>query len=306
MNPGIYIISGGGFSVGNSANVNGVGVMIYNTGSNFPNTGGTFGAISFGSSGKINLSAPTTGPYAGILIFQSRDNTRALSLNASSAVGVNGTVYAPTALLSLGGSASLKNPVIVNQLTLNGNGGSALTADGRDNVTAGTAGQLLGGDLFLYVSDPNALFNADELARLADTITGLDNLLAPYNVTITDVTDATAANLILDTSVISVTGGLTDGVLGCFVSDGVTGEITLIQGWNWYTGTDPTLIGANEYDFQTILTHELGHTLGLGHSADTGSVMYPYLSTGQAKREFDPYDLMNPGKLDQTNTFAII
>src|SRR5439155_2388523 len=128
-------------------------VMIYNAGSNFPNAGGTFGAISLGSSGKINLSAPTAGAYAGILIFQSRDNTRALSLNAGSIVGINGTVYAPAALLSLGGSSSLKNPMIVNQLTLNGNGGSALTADGTDNVTAGTAGQLLGGNLFLYVSD---------------------------------------------------------------------------------------------------------------------------------------------------------
>jgi hypothetical protein len=294
MNPGIYIITGGGFSVGNSANVSGGGVMIYNTGSNFPNAGGAFGAISFGSSGKINLSAPTTGPYAGILIFQSRDNTRALSLNASSAVGVNGTVYAPTALLSLGGSSSLKNPVIVSQLTLNGNGGSALTADGTDNTTAGTAGQLLGEDLFLYVSDPNGLFNADELARLADTVTGLDNLLAPYSVTISEVADATLANLILDTGNTSAAGGLADGVLGCFVSDGVTGEITLIQGWNWYTGADPALIATSQYDFQTILTHEMGHALGLGHSTDSASVMYPSLDTGVGRRTMTVQDLNIP------------
>src|SRR5207302_10363841 len=107
MNPGVYVILGGGFAVSNSASVNGQGVMIYNTGS-----GSTFGAISLSSSGKINLSAPTSPPYpggsAGVLIFQPYANTRALSFNASSVVGLNGTIYAPAALLSLGGSATWK------------------------------------------------------------------------------------------------------------------------------------------------------------------------------------------------------
>ena len=85
----------------------------------------------------------------------------------------------------------------------NGNGGTALTAAGTDNSTAGTAGQLLGADLFLYVNDPSSLLNSDELARVADTVTGIDNLLAPYSVTITEVSDATLANLILDTGTTS-------------------------------------------------------------------------------------------------------
>jgi hypothetical protein len=294
MNPGVYIIAGGGFSVSNSANVTGTGVMIYNAGSSFPNAGGTFGAISLGSSGNIGLSAPTTGTYAGILIFQSRDNTRAISLNAKSVVGLNGTIYAPAALLSLGGSATWKTPAIVGSLSLSGNGGTALTTAGTDNSTAGTAGQLLGGDLFLYVNDPNGFFNFDELARLADTITGLDNLLTPYSVTITEVSDATLANLVLDTGTTSAAGGLADGVLGCFISDGVTGEITLIQGWNWYTGADPTLIGSNQFDFQTILTHEMGHALGLGHSTNPGSVMYASLAPGVAHRIMTVQDLNIP------------
>jgi hypothetical protein len=291
MNPGVYIIAGGGFSVSNSANVMGTGVMIYNTGSNFPNAGGTFGAISLGSSGNIALSGPTSGTYAGILIFQARDNTRAISLNAKSVVGLNGTIYAPAALLSLGGSATWKTPAIVGSLSLSGNGGTALTAAGTDNSTAGTAGQLLGGDLFLYVNDPSGFFTSDELARVADTISGLDNLLGPYSVTITEVSDATLANLVLDTGSTSAAGGLADGVLGCFISDGTTGEITLIQGWNWYTGADPTLIGSDQYDFQTILTHEMGHALGLGHSSNPDSVMYAELATGVAHWTMTVQDL---------------
>src|SRR5262249_8966030 len=80
MNPGVYIIEGGGFTVTSSASVTGAGVMIYNAGSNYPNSGGTFGGISLNGGGSFSLSAPTSGPYAGIVIFQSRENTRALSL----------------------------------------------------------------------------------------------------------------------------------------------------------------------------------------------------------------------------------
>ena len=40
MSAGVYIISGGGFAVTSSGSVTGAGVMIYNTGSNFPSSGG--------------------------------------------------------------------------------------------------------------------------------------------------------------------------------------------------------------------------------------------------------------------------
>lgn len=34
--------------------------------------------------------------------------------------------------------------------------------------------------------------------------------------------------------------------------------------------------GANGYDLETVVLHEFGHALGLGHSTDTNAVMYPY------------------------------
>ena len=75
LNTGIYIIEGGGFTVTGNASVSGSGVMIYNAGSNYPSTGGTFGGITLSGDGRFSLSAPTSGTYAGILIFQSRQNT---------------------------------------------------------------------------------------------------------------------------------------------------------------------------------------------------------------------------------------
>jgi Matrixin len=81
---------------------------------------------------------------------------------------------------------------------------------------------------------------------------------------------------------------MAQGILGVTTT---AGEITLIQGWNWYAGADPSAIGAGQYDFQTVVTHEVGHSLGLGHSEVTSSVMFPMLSTAMAHRGMVAADL---------------
>ncbi len=46
LSSGIYIIEGGGFTVSGNASVTGSGVMIFNAGSKYPSTGGTYGGIT--------------------------------------------------------------------------------------------------------------------------------------------------------------------------------------------------------------------------------------------------------------------
>ena len=46
MNPGIYVIAGGGFTVTGSANVTGSCLILYNGGSSYPANGGNFGGIT--------------------------------------------------------------------------------------------------------------------------------------------------------------------------------------------------------------------------------------------------------------------
>jgi ELWxxDGT repeat protein len=289
--PGIYIIEGGGLTVTGNASVNGNNIFIYNTGSNYPFSGGTFGGIALSGNGAFHLSAPTTGTYGGILIFQSRANTRALSLSGNAAGGINGTIYAANALLSLSGNAHLNAPLVVGTLNLSGNVALTQMAAGGDGSgdVVGIANSLLAGNVELYVDNSNGALTADELARIQDAINTWDALLAPYNVAITEVSDPSQATITLKADGTSACGGAANGVLGCF--DGHGGQITMITGWNWYAGADPQQISANQYDFQTTVEHELGHALGLGGSDDLNSPMNETLAAGVVRRTVAAPDL---------------
>ena len=122
LNPGVYVISGGGLSVSGSASISGAGVMIYNAGSAYPASGGTYGGMTLSGSGNVNLSAPATGTYAGILFFQARTNPTLFSLTGSSATNLTGSIYAADALFSESGSSSamIDGAMVVNRIQLSG------------------------------------------------------------------------------------------------------------------------------------------------------------------------------------------
>jgi hypothetical protein len=292
--PGIYIIEGGGLTVTGNASISGQNVFIYNTGSNYPSLGGNFGGITLSGNGTFSLTAPASGPYAGVAIFQSHANTRALSFSGNAISGISGIIYAPSALLSFSGNSQLQSALDVGMLNLSGNVALTQTAAGSDGSgdISGIANTLLAGDLSVYINDPSGLFTAHQLARIQDAINAWDAILAPYNVTITEVSDPTLANMVIDTSTTSACGGMSNGVLGCF--NAPNSEITLIQGWNWYAGSDPTQIDSGQYDFETTVLHELGHALGLGGSTNSSSPMYETLAAGVAERIVTTQDLNIP------------
>jgi hypothetical protein len=107
LSPGIYYLDRGGFQAAGQSSIQGTGVTLIftsSTGSNFADATSTGGAA-------INLTAPTTGPTAGIVIFGDRNMPVSTSFkfagNGSQVFG--GAVYLPKGALSFSGGSGGSN-----------------------------------------------------------------------------------------------------------------------------------------------------------------------------------------------------
>lgn len=135
---GIYYIDGGGFkssgaSIIMDSNTTG-GVMIYN---HPTSTKGSEGIqIAGNSTGKVNLSPLTSGPYAGILLWQDRTSSVPLSISGNGDFSLKGTFYTANAQLQItgNGNATIGSQYISRTLSLSGNGN--ITIDYSDETTA--------------------------------------------------------------------------------------------------------------------------------------------------------------------------
>jgi hypothetical protein len=80
------------------------------------------GASTFPAGTAVNLSAPTSGTYNGVLIFQPLSNTNPLSLIENAGSTLNGIVYAPGAAVSVIGNSgsSIFADFVANSLSLVG------------------------------------------------------------------------------------------------------------------------------------------------------------------------------------------
>ncbi len=134
LNPGLYIINGsfGGFT--GNVSITGTGVTLYLLGSS-----GLTGNVS------LNLTAPTSGTYNGILIDQPPSNTSALSLTGNAGSTLEGIIYAPSAAMTLTGNSgsSIYADFVVGSLTLVGNAGFNDYAAIAGNNTPLTAARLV-------------------------------------------------------------------------------------------------------------------------------------------------------------------
>src|SRR5262249_19039493 len=145
--------------------------------------GGQTGGVALSGTGTFNLSAPTTGTYAGVLFFQARNNTRAFSVQIPTGT-LSGTIYAKAALGTvLYGSSQLQAglSVVADRFTGYSTASSSLAMDGAETVAAGVAGELESKDLSVFAG---AGFSAAELDSIGEVVAGLSALLEPYNVTV--------------------------------------------------------------------------------------------------------------------------
>jgi hypothetical protein len=101
LDAGTYIFTGcggnGGLSASGNGNISGTGVTLYFTG----NCG-----VSFTGNGNISLTAPSSGTYNGVLMYQDASDSSTDYLTGGSSQILNGVVYFPDALLHYTGGSS--------------------------------------------------------------------------------------------------------------------------------------------------------------------------------------------------------
>jgi hypothetical protein len=136
MQPGTYIMAGGGFTVQNGTVLNGTGVTIYNTSAASAGVscsgGGTFQPVTMSGQVNVTLSAPTTGSLAGILFFQDRSlgTTSTLNqINGGSNTVLNGALYFKNSELLYSGNTSASGYTVLVADTININGNSSTTVN---------------------------------------------------------------------------------------------------------------------------------------------------------------------------------
>lgn len=142
LQPGIYVLQGGGLQITGGASVVGNGVLLYNN----PTTASQ--GIQIAGHGSLTLSGLTTaGPYQGIAIFQARDAGSPISVSGQGEISVQGIIYAPSAPLEVSGQGrvlaldecfdnlNVHGQLIVYDLNVVGNG------------TVGVSGAASGGNI---------------------------------------------------------------------------------------------------------------------------------------------------------------
>gem|GEM_PF-2383431 len=123
LKSGIYILNAGITLNGNTnLGTDSGGVFLYVTG----------GSVVIGGTAATNLNAMTSGPYAGILLFDTPSNpTQSITLDGSGgATSLNGVIAAPAANVTLKGGGSGTGLMVLgltaNSLSCNGNGSAVL------------------------------------------------------------------------------------------------------------------------------------------------------------------------------------
>ena len=140
LNPGTYIVKGGSIKINGQAVVKGAGVTLILTGS-----GGDIARIDINGGATVDLSAPTTGDFAGVAMYQDRnagdgDN----KFNGGATMQIDGALYFPSQELDFSGNNSSATDacvrLIAKQIKFTGNSdlGNKCTGSG---VASGSGGR---------------------------------------------------------------------------------------------------------------------------------------------------------------------
>ena len=138
---GLYIFNGTNWNINSGWTINGTGVTFYFA------TSGSY--IQFNSNVTVNLSAPTSGTYANILMFEPAGlSTSSFSIDGTSSSHLlQGVMYLPSRNITFNSASNVTSDtltLVVNQLILDGvNWSISPDANTIGGNSAGSVGVLL-------------------------------------------------------------------------------------------------------------------------------------------------------------------
>ena len=200
LNPGIYVFEQGLTVQGPpGATVTGNGVLLF---IGIPNASPTLAqtaAYTVAGNGVVNASAMTGGPYAGMVVFQSRSDYNTLQVSGNGTLTTSryaGVIYAPHATVStFGNGGTNAGGIVAQMLSCGGNGGVTL---GQTSVPTSTS----------VTSSNNAPIPGQSVTFTA-TVAGSDGLTPAGTVTFSDTPHGSAVPSTMCSNVTLVNGQAT-------------------------------------------------------------------------------------------------
>ncbi len=119
LQPGWYCIGGAGLKIGAGAQVAGSGVTLFLA----------QGSVTMGGHSNLSITPPASGVYAGIIVYQARNNYSTMSVTGSASLaGSSGIVYLPVGTLDASGGIGIHTNLVVRRLEVSG--GSGIDVEG--------------------------------------------------------------------------------------------------------------------------------------------------------------------------------
>lgn len=140
MNPGIYFIDRGSLQMSGGATLQGDGVTIILTSS----TGNNYADVTINGGAHLAITAPTTGPTAGIAIFGDRSmpTSTTFKFNGGDSQVIGGAVYVPHGTLQYAGGNNANTnctQVIADTVSFVGNSLLKINCGGSGTRPIGTS-----------------------------------------------------------------------------------------------------------------------------------------------------------------------